>query len=191
MSSVDSGRSVSSVGSASPATAAFSGRRLRKVSPWTAQRRVTSPVCSDVTERLRRLPSTSTWDPFLRMRTAASARGPQKKTECHSVRSWYCPALSFQRSVVATERRVKGRLLALVLSSGSCPRNPISSTWFLYMAFSFFLSPSIGAPEGDGTELPSQAAHFRAGTRNPQGGQRPKQAAKVQGARCRPAAVPD
>src|SRR5215471_409830 len=77
--------------------------------------------------------------PLARYLLQFSAWSPHTVTRCHSVRSWRCPDLSLNTSVVAMRRLQSGRLDGVYLSSGSAPRFPTRMTLFtLPMA-----SPSI------------------------------------------------
>src|ERR1039457_4285148 len=66
--------------------------------------------------------------PLARYFEQSSAWSPHTFTRCHSTRSCFCPALSFQTSLVATLRLHTGRLLGVYFSSGSAPRFPTRMT---------------------------------------------------------------
>src|SRR4029077_9999218 len=100
---------------------------------------------------------------------------------CHSVRSWGAPAFSFHLSVVATEKLVTGRPLAVCFSSGAVPRKPIRVISFLVMLVLLFWAPQSGH-EKRRAELPSPSARiFGAGAPKPGG--RPKAEAERPGCR--------
>src|SRR5439155_15081565 len=57
-----------------------------------------------------RVPSTSTWAPFLTLvRTASARRGRNIATRCHSTFETHSSSAFFQERCVATERTVKDR----------------------------------------------------------------------------------
>src|SRR5512140_318434 len=78
--------------------------------------------------------------PLARYFEQCSACSPQTFTRCHSVRSCFCPLLSFHTSLVARLRLHTGRLLGVYFSSGSAPRFPTRMTLLtLPMVFSVVL----------------------------------------------------
>src|SRR5277367_3873885 len=83
-------------------------------------------------------------------------------TLCHSVA--FCHSLvplSFQDSCVAMLNTMNSlSLLLAVLTWASLPRKPMSSTWFLYMVFSFLPGFVGGHLESEWGPLPRQAIPF-------------------------------
>src|SRR6266700_2782380 len=87
--------------------------------------------------RGRSSPWTKTCSPFFSF-CANLVRLPHATTRCQSVSRLYSwVSLSFQERPVATERITKSRLLFVVLSSASLPRNPMRLTWFKYILVSY------------------------------------------------------
>src|ERR671932_1093972 len=68
--------------------------------------------------------------PFLRYWAQTSARAPQATQRVHSVASCACPSASFQRWLVAMLKVVRHVPVAVYVTSGSCPRWPMSWTRF-------------------------------------------------------------
>src|ERR687886_35917 len=68
--------------------------------------------------------------PFLRYWAPTSARAPQATQRVHSVASCAWPSASFQRARVATLNVVRAVPVAVYVTSGSCPRWPMSWTRF-------------------------------------------------------------
>src|SRR5215510_7028997 len=79
--------------------------------------------------------------PFDRYLWQFSAWSPQTVTRCHSVRSWRCPDLSLNTSVVAMRRLQSGRLDGVYFSSGSAPRFPTRMTLFTLPMAALLLAP--------------------------------------------------
>src|SRR5207253_6110254 len=80
-----------------------------------------------------RVPSTSTWAPFLTLvRTASARRGRNIATRCHSTFETHSSSAFFQERCVATERTVNVEpLFRAWRCSGSAPTNPTIVTEFI------------------------------------------------------------
>src|SRR6266700_1159613 len=111
--------------------------------------------------RGRSSPWTKMCSPFFSF-CANLVRLPHATTRCQSVSRLYSwDSLSFHERPVATERTTKSRLLFVVLSSASLPRNPMRLTWFKYIVSAPFLRFSACAvhtcPRGCRARLPRKA----------------------------------
>src|SRR5262245_19643594 len=86
------------------------------------------PVSLSSHVSVRSEPSTYTCRPFSRYLPQLSACLPHTSTLCHSVRSWRCPALSVNTSVVAMRRLHTVWPDGSCFSSGLAPRLPMRMT---------------------------------------------------------------